>query len=234
MGLKELGYRLIAPDMPGFGDSPANGRKWRVSKVSDALIGLLDELKVDQVVAAGISMGGVVALDMAIRHPQRVEGLALINTFASLKPTSLSEWTYFLRRGFRAFLRNPAEQASIVAERVFPGEDRAVYRQLLVESIRKSDPRMYRQAMLELARVDLTGRLGNIHVPTLVISGAEDTTIPLKNQKELALRIPRAEHVIIPQAGHGVIADQPEAFNRFLSEFIERVKAGVTSIPATT
>lgn len=226
-GLSIRDYRLIAPDIPGFGSSPPYDGRWRLSAATDALVEMMDQLSVSQAIVTGISMGGVIAMDMAVRYPQRVRGLILINTFANLKPASASEWVYFLRRGFRAFFRNPAEQAQLVADRVFPGEERAYFRELLEASILKANPQAYRQAMLELVKVNFTSRLGKIRVPALVISGENDTTIPLKRQKELATGIARARHVIIPKAGHGVIADQPEVFNSCVRGFIEQVRAEV-------
>lgn len=217
------GYRLIAPDLPGFGRSPLAGRRWNLNQAVEQLIDLMDQLGIGRFIAAGISMGGTVALQMAYRYPRQVKGLILINTFSSLTPGSLSEWGYFLRRGWRAFLRTPADQAWIVAERVFPGPDQAAYREMLVESIRRADPIIYRQAMLALARFNFTRKLPAIKAPTLVISGAEDTTIPLKNQRELANKIPYAEHVVVPKAGHAVIADQPALFNLHVSRFLEKI-----------
>ncbi len=226
------GYRLIAPDLPGFGCSPSKGRRWNLDRVVEQVIAMMDRLGAGRFIAAGISMGGAAVLVMAYRHPSRVQGLILINTFSSLAPSSLSEWRYFLRRGWRAFLRKPEDQAWIVAERVFPKPKQAAYRELLVESIRRSDPNIYRQAMLALARFNFTRKLPDIRVPTLVISGAEDTTIPLKNQRELAAKIPGAEHVVIPAAGHAVIADQPVLFNLHVSRFIEKISAAERANPS--
>jgi pimeloyl-ACP methyl ester carboxylesterase len=226
------GCRLIAPDLPGFGRSPFVGGRWSVEFAVEQMIDLMNRLAIPKFFVAGISMGGTVALQLAYRQPQRVEGLILINTFASLRPGSFSEWGYFVRRGWRAFLRKPSDQARIVAERVFPGADQAVFREILVDSIRSADPRVYRQAMIALARFNFTRKLPRIQTPTLVISGDEDTTIPLKRQRELAKRIPNAEQVIIPRAGHAVIADQPERFNREVAGFIARIRStGRANLP---
>lgn len=223
-GLSPRGYRLIAPDLPGFGRSPFAGKRWDLNRAVGQVVELMDQLGVVQFIPVGISMGGAAALLLAHRFPRRVEGLILINTFSSLAPGSLSEWVYFLRRGWRAFLRSPADQAWIVAERVFPAPDQAAYREMLVESIRSADPKVYRQAMVSLARFNFNRRLAAICAPTLVISGAKDTTIPLDKQHELAKKIPGAEHVVIPDAGHAVIADQPAMLNEQISRFLEKIR----------
>jgi len=223
------GYRLIAPDLPGFGNSPPGDGRWKVVHAVKQVADLMTCIDVKEYFVAGISMGGVVALQLVHRHPERVKGLILINTFASLRPKSLSEWSYFIRRGWRSFLRKPADQARIVAERVFPLREQAVYRDLLVDSIQNADPGVYRQAMIELVRFNYIRRLPNIHAPTLVVSGEKDTTIPLNNQRELARMIPGAEHVVIPDGGHAVIADQPALLNQHVIHFLGRISSTARS-----
>jgi pimeloyl-ACP methyl ester carboxylesterase len=223
--LPKHGYRLIAPDLPGFGESKFSGKKWGLQYAVDQVMELMDRHAIQKFVPAGISFGGVVAMKIALQFPNRIQGLILINTFSNLKPKSISEWSYFFRRGLRAFLMKPADQAKIVAERVFPLESQSIYRDILEVTIRKSNPRVYRRVMYELARINLKPELSNIKTKTLVISGADDTTIPLKNQKELALLIPGAEHKIIPKAGHAVIVDQPVHFNQCVVEFLDKISS---------
>jgi 3-oxoadipate enol-lactonase len=86
--------------------------------------------------------------------------------------------------------------------------------------ILQGDERVYRAAMRSLGLFDVQKRLGEIHVPTLVITGECDTTVPLPVQRVLAEKIPGATQVMIPNAGHAVIVDQPEAFNQALRGFI--------------
>lgn len=85
----------------------------------------------------------------------------------------------------------------------------------------QADPRAYRATMRALARFNVVGRLREIGVPTLVITGESDTTVQPKYQRALATRIPSARRVVIPEAGHAVTADQPQAFNRELLDFLK-------------
>ncbi len=222
--LSGKGYRLIAPDLPGFGRSPAEDGRWTIRSSAEQVTDLMSHLSLSKYVVAGISMGGTIALSMARFFPEKIGGLILINTFASMKPKRVSEWRYFVRRGMRAFLLSPSDQARIVAERVFPGSEQAFFRDLLVTSIQNTNPKVYRQAMLELARFNEIRSLPKITMPTLVVTGAEDTTIPLDNQKAMANLIPGARQIVIPHAGHGVTADQPEVFNRCVSEFLQQIQ----------
>jgi 3-oxoadipate enol-lactonase len=78
--------------------------------------------------------------------------------------------------------------------------------------------------MRALARFDVRRRLSDIRAPTLVVTGEEDTTVPPATQRELAEGIPGAQHVTIAGAGHAVIADSPEAFNRTLLAFLTAIQ----------
>ncbi len=216
----EAGFRVIAPDLPGFGRSKYSGRFWDIKTISKELVSFLSGAGLREYFLAGISLGGAVALQAALDFPERVRGLMLINTFACLKPHSLSEWVYFTRRGILAFLRSPAVQAKMVADRVFPHPDQHIYRQMLVENINKANPRVYRQAMIALAKFDVRNRLAELNKPVWVVSGAADTTIPLMAQYDLVRRIPNARHYCVSEAGHAVNIDRPEEFNRILLKFL--------------
>jgi pimeloyl-ACP methyl ester carboxylesterase len=124
-----------------------------------------------------------------------------------------------------ANLRSAAQQAELVANRVFPGPEKEPLRRIVIEQIRETDPRVYRSAMLGLGLFDVRRRLKTIATPTLVVSGMDDTTVPIKNQAALATGIPEAMHVEISSAGHGVIIDQPEEFNAALAGFLGAARA---------
>src|SRR5574340_230062 len=117
--LFEHGYLPLAPDLPGFGTTPAGKGRWSVRSASASALQVLDQNGIDKAVVCGLSMGGVVALELAIESPERLDGLILINTFSALRPASLSEVVYFVRRGLRAYLRSPGDQAELVAGRLW-------------------------------------------------------------------------------------------------------------------
>jgi pimeloyl-ACP methyl ester carboxylesterase len=218
--LAAAGYRPIAPDLPGFGRSPFNGESWSIQYASKVIIGLADSLGIDRFHLAGISMGGTVALQMAIDNPDRITSLVLINTFATLRPKRWDEWIYLLRRYFRARVRGAGSQAELTASRIFPRPDQEELRQELVAHIRQTDPVVYKQAMRELAVYDAHRNLKNIRIPSLVISASNDTTVPLENQHDLFAGIPGCRQVFIENAGHGVIIDQPDRVNQTMIEFM--------------
>ncbi len=218
--LVEAGYRVIAPDARGFGRSTYRGHTSVPAMAAD-MAELLRRLEISSAHVVGISMGGTLALQLALDHSTYVQSLLLANTFAKLRPDALSGWLYFALRLLLVHTLGLEAQARAVVRRIFPRENQDHLREALVEQIMQADPRGYRATMRALTRFNIEGRLAEIGVPTLVITGEKDTTVQPKNQRALAALIPGARQMVIPEAGHAVIVDQPQVFNRELLKILE-------------
>jgi pimeloyl-ACP methyl ester carboxylesterase len=218
--LVNAGYHVIAPDARCFGQSTYPGGSVRISDLASDMACLLEHLGTGPVHVVGLSMGGTIALQLALDAPALVCKLVLVNTFARLRPKSPNLWFYYTFRFILVHTLGLATQARAVAHRIFPRMDQDVLRQELVTEIGQADPNGYRAVMRALALFNVANRLGELHIPTLVITGAGDTTIPTSVQCELARGIPSANHILIPDAGHAVTIDQPKLFNAHLLEFL--------------
>lgn len=218
--LAEAGMRPVAPDLPGFGRSIYRGKGWKLAEVSGEMFRFLESLTAQPAKVVGLSMGGALAVSMGIEAAGRVDQLVLMNTFACLRPKTLSERLYLVRRFLVANLRGVKYQAELVAWRLFPHADQAGLRQLLVEKILQADRNVYRAAMRQLAVFDARRWLGEINMPTLVVTAERDTTVPREIQDVLAQNIPGARQVIVPNSGHAVIVDQWERVNQILLDFL--------------
>jgi 3-oxoadipate enol-lactonase len=214
------GYRVIIPDVPGFGKSTFSGGRVSIASLTQHIIQLLDCLKITSTDVVGISMGGTLALQMALDYPSLVEKLVLVNTFARLNIAGPRQWPYYLQRLILLYTVGIPAQARAVARRLFPRPEQELLRQELITQILQADPRGYRSTLIALARFNVADRLKEIHLPTLVISGDADTTVPMENQHQLVKGISGARHLIIPNAGHAVIVEEPEIFNRILLDFL--------------
>jgi pimeloyl-ACP methyl ester carboxylesterase len=219
--LSEAGYRSIAPDARGFGQTRCMGGGITVARLAEDMAALLEALHLVPAHVVGISMGGVLALQLALTRAQMIEKLVLVNTFARLRPERPSVWAYFALRMLMVHTLGLEAQARAVARRVLPREDQAEMREIMIQTVRQADPRAYRATMRALALFDVQDRLREIRLPTLLVTGADDNTVPPPLQRRLLLGILGAQQVIIPKAGHAVTADQPEAFNRVLLDFLE-------------
>jgi pimeloyl-ACP methyl ester carboxylesterase len=214
------GLRPIILDIPGFGKSPYVKKNWNIRGAAAEIAGLIQNKFTGRVPLVGISMGGTIALQIALDYPECVERLALVNTFAALRPSRLKDLSYLVIRYIRANLLGVQAQAEMVAWRIFPEPVQEPLRKILIESILQSDPAVYRAAMRSLGLFDVKKRLAEIKIPTLVVTGTLDSMVPPPVQAVLAAKIPGVKQVFIPGGRHAVIADHPDMFNQALLDFL--------------
>jgi pimeloyl-ACP methyl ester carboxylesterase len=221
------GWRLITPDLRGFGGSTEldslNGAS--MSDYAQDVIDLMDELGVKRAVVGGASMGGYAAFALLQAARDRVDGLILANTRAGAdSPEARAN-----RRNMLALVDR--EGPSGVARDMMPRllgktthetnpEIEAFVRRL----IKQQSPVAIRTAISRMMhRPDSTPLLPTITVPTLVITGEEDQLIPVDESRAMAEAVPGATLVIVPRAGHLANLEQPEAFNQALHEFLAKL-----------
>jgi pimeloyl-ACP methyl ester carboxylesterase len=216
-------FRVVCPDIPGFGRSRFKDYTPSVNSFAIAILSLINYLGIESVDLAGISMGGALALMMTISAPRLVRHTILANTFYRLPFDNITQLIYYATRFAAVTILGKNQQARIVAQRVFPKPEQANYRIMLMDQIRQSDTRGYRAAMLSLAKYNVEKQLADIRVPVLILSGGRDTTIPLAWQRKLAQKIKGSRHVIIPDGGHGVSVDSFRDFNQHLLAFLNKI-----------
>jgi pimeloyl-ACP methyl ester carboxylesterase len=218
-------YRVITPDLPGFGGSAGLGAAPSVEAMADAVARLLDELRLPPVALGGLSMGGYVALAFARRHTGRLRALILADTRA--EPDD--EAGKANRDRLIAFAAdNPA---GAVLEQMLPKMLSAVtlaQRPEVVAEVRAiasaQAPAGIIAALQALRdRPDASPALGAIAVPTLVLVGSDDALTPPSLAEKLVTRIPRARLVTLAGAGHLSNLEQPNAFNTALRQFLQEV-----------
>ena len=221
--LASSGYRPIAVDLPGFGQSTSLKGRWNIAAAADQTAMWMKESGYFSIPVVGISMGGTVAMQLAISHPEIVNSLILVSTFACLRPRNFHTALYLLRRFVKTAMRGGTSQAEMVAWHLFPHPEQNDLRVAMLQLIQETDPAIYKAAMRALATFDVRRNLSSIRVPALVISGEQDTTVPLDNQRDLVEHIPGARQIIIPDARHAVTADHPDQFNAAMLAFLAEV-----------
>ena len=221
------GWRLITPDLRGFGGSTEldSSATPSMSDYAQDLVDLLDELGIAHAVVGGASMGGYVTMAFLQAAADRVDGLVLANTRAGAdSPEARAN-----RRGMLALLDR--EGPSGVAREMMPKllgkttretnpEAEATVRRL----IKQQSPVAVRAAIHRMMhRADSTPLLATIRVPTLVISGDEDELIPIDESRAIANAVPGATLLLIPRAGHLANLEQPDPFNNALTAFLNKL-----------
>jgi pimeloyl-ACP methyl ester carboxylesterase len=215
-------YRVITIDLPGHGESGAAPKGATIEGLARPVVALLDRLGEARAHIVGLSLGGMVALQLAVDHPSRVRSLVLVNTFARLRQPPGGFFRGLVRLGL--LVAAPMSWTGRwVAGGLFPGPGRGPMRELAAQRIAANSRRSYLRTVSAIVRFDVSGRLGEIRAPTLVVAGAQDQTAPLVSKIELATGIEGARIEIVEGSGHATPIDAPEAFNSLLLRFLEGV-----------
>jgi pimeloyl-ACP methyl ester carboxylesterase len=221
------GYRVITPDLRGYGESPASAEKTPLADFADDLAALLAELGIEQAVVGGVSMGGQIAMEVRLRHPGLVRALVLSDT--SPVPETPEGAKFRREVAERLLEEGMAPYAEEVIDKMLApynvtGQPEAAAR--VSAMMRATDPKGAAAALRGRAeRPDYRPVLTALpeDVPCLVLVGADDVYTPVAEAEAMCALVPHARLVVIEEAGHLPGVEQPEAFNRALLEFLATV-----------
>lgn len=219
-------FRLIAPDLPGFGASPGFQAGPSIEAMADAVHTLIDSLDVpDRVCLGGLSMGGYVALAFARKYPGRLRALILADTRADADTAEAKA------NRDRLIARAREGGPTAVIDELMP--------RMLTERTRRERPEVQAQVRRTAAaqsadgviaalqamrdRPDRSAELPSIRVPTLVLVGADDVATPPASAQAMAASIPGARLETIPDAAHLANLEQPERFAAAIRSFLHQL-----------
>ena len=225
-------HRAIAVDLVGFGYTDKPAARYTVDYLVDFLCNFMDTVGVDRAAIVGHSMGGALALRMAIRHPQRVGKLVLVDAAGLSGKASLPQRLLSLPLVGELFLSPKREKTRAALLPFF--FDKTLLTDAFVELnyYLISQPgarRAYLSTVRNLASITgprrsvldgITERLEEIKVPTLVIWGSEDELVPVAHAEEARERIKGARIRILPACGHLPMLEQPAAFTGMVADFL--------------
>ncbi len=216
VGAFKAKHRIIAPDLRGLGGTEATDAPVSMSRYAEDLFALMQHLELGPVTLVGHSMGGYVALAFAKAYPQALQGLVLVGTRSGADTAegaaARRDLAEKVKKEGTAIVVEAMAPKMLSAQNHDPGMAAAVRGFML-----PSGPKGVVGALLGMAeRPDMGACLGQIRVPTLVVTGADDTIIPPSESEALAKAIPNAQLNLIPAAGHLVAFECAEAFNEVL------------------
>ena len=222
-------HRVINIDQRGHGRSGALTEPFDLYDMVDDALAVLDHLGIETAVWAGLSIGGMVAMRAAIIVPERVSGLILVDTHAGTESP-------FNKIKYRAMILCAR---SIGVRPLLP----SIIQIMFGSTTRRENPDLVdewreRFAAVHVSSISLAAGalirrdsvveiLGGVRIPTAVIVGSEDDTLPEAYSKEIVRSLPEASLEVIPKSGHLSSLEQPEAVTRAMLEFLDGLEEGI-------
>ncbi|TDD14879.1 alpha/beta fold hydrolase [Actinomadura sp. KC06] len=215
-------FRVITPDLRGFGGSQLGDDDPSVDAMADDVARLFRRLGVRRAVVGGLSMGGYVAMALCRRHPELVLGLVLAATRAAADTGPVRE-----NRLRQAGRLDGDGTTRVLMDEVLPAlvgpttyRQRALVYGRVRGLVQATPPRAAAWAQRAMAgRPESFGTLRGLRVPALVLIGDEDTLATEDEARAMADATPNAELLVIPRAGHLCAVEQPDLFNQAVAEF---------------
>jgi pimeloyl-ACP methyl ester carboxylesterase len=206
-------FRVIACEMPGFGQSPENSRTQNMAELGLTMARAMGRLSLDTFNLMGTSFGGKAALWLAVQQPQRVEAIVL-EAPAAIRPEGG---------------RPPAGTPEEMARQLYAHPER-------MTPLPAADPAIQhkqRQLVMRLfgpdRDTDLETAMQSLAIPTLVLFGTADRVIPPELGRLYKELLPNAHLAFVYDAGHAIAAERPQAFVEIVADFLERREAFVVS-----
>lgn len=217
-------YHIVRPDNRGTGRSSAPDRPTSMRQLADDAVALLDHLGLERIHVAGHSMGGQIAQEVALAHPDRVVSMVLLGTWARQDPwlRGLTE----LWGELPAKLDPPAYIRTILpwvfTERFFetPGAVETAIKLWVTPPFPPAPHALYHQSRAVMAG-DTAGRVEAVRCPTLVLVSRQDILTPPRFSEDLARRIPGSRLVVLEGGGHNNLIETPQAVAQAMLDFLE-------------
>jgi pimeloyl-ACP methyl ester carboxylesterase len=206
-------FNCFIMELPGHGAAQGQGAQ-EIKGYALWIKGVLDELKVSSPIVIGHSMGGAITMELALRFPTLFKGLVLVSTGARLRvvPDILDE----IKEAF-------PQAVNLICRLSFARDVPEEMMQLAVAEMMKNSPQVLYGDFAACNRFDLMKEVQAISNPTLVICGDQDALTPVLYSRYLADKIAGARLEIVEGAGHMVMMEQPEEFNKKMELFLGSV-----------
>ena len=228
LSLARKGFRVIAPDLPGYGysDKPADAR-YTIAEQARAIIGLMDELQIKKAMVVGASYGGAIAATMALDYPERVEKLILVGAVSN----DDAKKNFLLRVSCLPLIGDIATPLFLGSRWILRKRMQNMYRRMQKPINERMIAARHHllatanthRAMIRTARAWSANRIQReaslIRQPTMLVWGDADDHIPLTNAFRLRDMIPNAKLIVFRNCGHIPPAEHPEKFVEAVAEF---------------
>jgi pimeloyl-ACP methyl ester carboxylesterase len=226
-------FRVIAPDWPGFGETPILPGGISIAALQQFLVDFLDKMAIDRAAFAGISMGGASVLGFALEHPERVEKLILVDSYGLQRAAPMPQLSYLfvrlpgmrqltwamlrsrtaVRYSLRSLLKRPGTVTDDLVEQV--------YQQMIRPGVAKAFSDFQDSELTwNGLRTCYMDQLDALTMPVLIIHGDRDGLVPAKAAREAHAAIANSQLVWMEGSGHWPQRDDPQTFNQVVLNFL--------------
>ena len=220
-------HRVIALDARGSGESRDLRHPhgpFTVKQFAQDAATLLDALGAVPAHVVGLSMGGMIAFQLAVDAPGHVRTLTIVNSAPALVPHTLAEHAAVLVRQVVSKLLGPKQMAKLLAPKLFPRPEQEELRRAFLKRMAANDKDSYAATLDAIVGWSVLDRINAITAPTLIIASDQDYT-PVSAKEAYAKRMPNAQVVVVKDAHHAVPVEAPEKFNPLLAAHLARFAA---------
>lgn len=204
-------FNFLIPDLPGHGKSEGDGLK-SVSEYTEFTKELIDELGLKEIIFVGHSMGGAIAQVLALDRPEYLKAIILVCTGA---------WMRVARETLLTVKNNYETFCDMLPTRSFTEKAPEILKTKFKEGLLNMDQKVVYHDLIACNKFDISDKVSDINIPTLIIAGKEDILTPVKYSEYLNHQIYDTELTFIEGSGHFVMQEKPEEFNKMILDFIK-------------
>jgi pimeloyl-ACP methyl ester carboxylesterase len=216
-------YQPVLYDVRGHGQSDKPAGPYNMTMFASDAAGLISTLALAPVHVVGISMGGMIALQLAIDAPHLIKSLTVVNAGPDLIPRTFKQRFKVWQRFLIVRLLGMRKMGQVLGGRLFPKPEHEELRRLFEERWAENDPRAYMETGRALVGWSVIDQLGDIDIPTLVLAADQDYT-PVSEKESFVSLMPQAELVVINDCRHALPVERPNSFNRALKAFLDSLE----------
>lgn len=216
----KISYKVLCFDTRGHGASDAPATDYTLDMLSGDLLGLLDGLGIDKPHFVGLSMGGMIGMTFALKHPDRFRSLVLCDTSSRIPAEAGPIWEGRIKIAAEQGMEPLVEPT---LQRWFTEPFYKANKPMMSrvgQMIRNTKPAGYIGCCRAIPKINLTDRLGAIRCPVQVIVGEQDVGTPVAMSRAIQEAIPGSRLDVLASASHLSNLEQPAAFNKALLEFV--------------
>lgn len=217
-------YRVIACDLRGHGKSGIPPGPYSIAQFARDVAVVLRRLDATPAHVVGLSMGGMVAFELAVGAPALVRSLVVINSMADMRLHTPRDVWFYVSRRTAVKLLGMRRVGQIIARKLFVKDDQDDLRTQFVERWARNDADAYAGSIDAIMGWTVTDRLDRLTMPILLVSSDHDYT-PVSRKNRLAARLPDADLAVIDDARHAAPVEHPDTLNRLIDDFVRRVES---------